>query len=83
MIDTSVTTLEEIVDRYTGRKRDALLPILWEVQTAFGHISSEAVRVISHTLRVPEADIYGVVSFYALFYDEPTGETIIDRKSVV
>ncbi|MCA9905231.1 MAG: NAD(P)H-dependent oxidoreductase subunit E, partial [Anaerolineae bacterium] len=69
--------LEEIVTRYEGRRRDALLPLLWDVQTAFGHVSPEAVRAISHTLRVPEADIYGVISFYTLFYDQPTAETTV------
>lgn len=73
----SNTILDRILKPYTGRSRDALLPTLWDVQTAFGHIDAEAVRAISHTLRVPEADIYGVISFYSLFHDEPTGETII------
>jgi NADH-quinone oxidoreductase subunit F len=71
------TTVDDIIASYRGRARDALLPVLWEVQTAFGYISQEAVHAISHTLRVPEADIYGVIGFYSLFYDEPTGETII------
>jgi NADH-quinone oxidoreductase subunit F len=69
--------LETIAVSYEGRSRDALLPFLWDVQTAFGHIFPEAVRLISHTLRVPEADIYGVISFYELFHEKPTGETII------
>lgn len=73
----SVFTLDSIIDRYAGRLREALLPILWEVQTAFGTISPEAVHLISHTLRVPEADIYGVIGFYSLFYDHPIGETTI------
>jgi NADH-quinone oxidoreductase subunit F len=73
----NISDLDSILTRYEGRKRDALLPLLWDVQTAFGHISPEAVHAISHTLRVPEADIYGVIGFYALFYDEPTGETIL------
>ncbi len=71
------TFLDRILERYAGRSRDALLPVLWDVQTAFGHIDAGAVHAISHTLRVPEADIYGVISFYALFHDQPTGETII------
>src|SRR5215211_6479750 len=70
-------TLEDIVAQYTGRKRDALLPVLWDVQTAYGHIGPEAVRAISYALRVPEVDIYGVIGFYSLFHEEPTGETII------
>jgi NADH-quinone oxidoreductase subunit F len=69
--------LDTIAVSYEGRSRDALLPFLWDVQTAFGHISPEAVHVISHTLLVPEADIYGVISFYELFHEKPTGETII------
>ena len=70
-------SLDEIVTRYQGRRRDALLPLLWDVQTAFGHVAPEMVRAISQTLRVPEADIYGVISFYSLFYDAPTAETIV------
>ena len=33
--------------------------------------------MISHLLRVPEADIFGVIGFYTLFHDEPTGRRII------
>ena len=69
--------LDQILQPYAGRGRDALLPLLWEVQTAFGHISPAAVHEISHTLRVPEADIYGVIGFYSLFHSQPTGETIL------
>jgi NADH-quinone oxidoreductase subunit F len=73
----ALQTFEHILSTYAGRKREALLPVLWDVQTAYGHISSEAVHEISHTLRVPEADIYGVIGFYSLFHSQPTGETII------
>lgn len=69
--------LNDILTKYTGRKRDALLPILWDVQTAYGHISQEAVRAISHTIRVPEAEIFGVIGFYSMFHAEPTGRKIV------
>lgn len=69
--------LDEIITRFQGRSRDALLPVLWEIQSAYGHISPEMVRTVSHVLRVPEADIYGVIGFYTLFHEEPTGESII------
>jgi len=71
------TMLDSIVSGYAGKRREALLPLLWEVQTAYGFIGAEAVHAVSHTLRVPEADIYGVIGFYSLFYSEPTGERII------
>lgn len=73
----AVSAGEAILTRYSGRKRDALLPVLWEFQTTFGFIDAEMVHAISHTLHVPEADIYGVIGFYSLFHAEPTGETLI------
>ena len=69
--------LDSLLAPYAGRGRDALLPLLWDVQTHAGHISAEAVHAISHCLRVPEADIYGVVGFYSLFHAQPTGERIV------
>jgi NADH-quinone oxidoreductase subunit F len=69
--------IAEILSRYAGRQREALLPVLWDVQTAYGCIGPDAVREISHALLVPAADIYGVISFYSLFSDQPTGETTI------
>ncbi|MFN8380181.1 MAG: NAD(P)H-dependent oxidoreductase subunit E [Anaerolineae bacterium] len=69
--------LEEILSGYENRSRDALLPLLWDVQTAFGHIDAGAVQAISRCLRVPAAEIYGVISFYSLFHEKPTGQTIV------
>lgn len=73
----ATSVLENILAKYVDGGRDLLLPVLWDVQTKFGHINQEAVHQISHTLRVPEADIYGVISFYTLFHDKPTGKTIL------
>jgi len=75
--DKPETALAALLARYAGRGREALLPLLWEQQTAAGHISAAAVHAISHCLRVPEADIYGVIAFYSLFHAQPTGERII------
>jgi NADH-quinone oxidoreductase subunit F len=68
---------KDILEPYKGRGREALLPVLWDIQTIFGYISAEAVQQISYVLRVPEADIYGVVEFYTLFYLHSTGNRII------
>ena len=75
--NVTATPLDSLLAPYAGRGRDALLPLLWDVQTHAGHISAEAVHAISHCLRVPEADIYGVVGFYSLFHAQPTGERIV------
>lgn len=69
--------VDTLLAMYEGRGREALLPVLWDVQGAFGSISPEHVHRISHLLRVPEADIFGVIGFYSLFHDEPTGRRIV------
>ena len=69
--------ITEICARYQGRGREALLPLLWDVQTAQGSISPAQVHSISHSLRIPEADIFGVIGFYTLFHAKPTGRRII------
>ena len=70
-------SVDTILAAYEGRGREALLPLLWDVQTAQGSISPAHVQSISHTLRIPEADIFGVIGFYSLFHDQPTGRRII------
>ncbi|MCY4019126.1 MAG: NADH-quinone oxidoreductase subunit NuoF [Chloroflexi bacterium] len=72
-----IADIDAILESYRGRGREALLPALWDLQGAQGSISPENVHRISHILRVPEADIYGVIGFYTLFHDEPTGRRII------
>ena len=47
--------IADLLAPYQGRGREALLPILWAVQTAQGHISAESVRQISHCIRVPRS----------------------------
>ncbi len=74
---STTSDLDAVLDTYHGRGREALLPALWDVQGALGSISPEHVHQISHLLRVPEADIYGVIGFYTLFHEEATGRRII------
>ena len=69
--------LDIALDAYRRRGREALLPALWDIQSTLGSISPENVQRISHILRVPEADIYGVIGFYTLFHEEATGQRII------
>lgn len=69
--------LEFVLEHYSERGRDALLPALWEIQTGLGYIGLDTVHRLSHTLRVPATEIYGVIEFYSLFHTEPTGDTVI------
>jgi formate dehydrogenase subunit gamma len=45
-------------------KDGALLPILHDVQAAFGYISEEHISIIAAHLNLSRAEVHGVVSFY-------------------
>lgn len=72
-----LTRLDPLLEQYHGRKRDALLPILHDTQALYGWLPRPALEAISHTLRVPLADIHGVVEFYSMFYSEPMARQVI------
>ncbi len=65
--------LSEVFERH-GRSRSDLIPILQDVQAAFGFLSKEAMADVARHLNVPEAAVKGVASFYAQFYFEPQGK---------
>ena len=59
--------LRDIFLRYAGKRGD-LIPVLQDVQAAFGYIPPEAMTEIAKFLRIPESTVYGVATFYAQFY---------------
>ena len=50
-----------------------LLPILHSVQTEFGFIPRDAIPAIAHALNLTRAEVYGVVTFYHDFREQPAG----------
>ena len=72
-----LTQLAPLLEKYNGRKREALLPLLHEAQAIYGWLPPEVQEAIGQTLRVPLADIHGVIEFYTMFYSEPTARHVI------
>jgi formate dehydrogenase subunit gamma len=65
-----------ICARHDGRE-GPLLPILHDIQAAFGHIPEPAIRVVAHALNQTAAEIHGVVSFYHDFREAPAGRHVV------
>ncbi|MBK5264515.1 MAG: NAD(P)H-dependent oxidoreductase subunit E [Alphaproteobacteria bacterium] len=59
-----------ILARHSERE-GPLLPILHDVQDAFGHVSEAAKRQIALALNLSRAEVHGVVSFYHDFRSAP------------
>lgn len=68
--------IADIVAEHESRE-GPLLPILHDVQKAFGHVSETAMREIASALNLTRAEVYGVVSFYHDFRKETETRPII------
>ena len=73
-------TLEEQIrtilpDQPAGK--EALIPLLQQVQGALGYVPEEAVYLISDKTGVPASEVFGVLTFYAQFRLKPRGRNMI------
>ena len=57
--------------------RTALLPALHAAQGIYGYLPEAVAAEVAHALRVPLADVYGVIDFYTLFHSQPVGKPLI------
>ena len=76
-VSPDLTLLEPLLAKYNGRSRSALLPLLHEAQAIYGWLPGDVQAEIGKTLRVPLADVHGVIEFYTMFYNEPTAKRVI------
>ena len=68
-----MTDIEPIVSKYPAGRRDALIPLLQDVQASQGYLSRDAVLRIGRHLRLPASKVYGVATFYNQFRFQPLG----------
>ena len=82
-IDTSTSFSESLeplfpaIQDYIPLGRSGLLPALHAAQKIYGWIPEPVASEIARHMRVPLADVHGVIEFYSLFYNEPVGKRII------
>jgi NADH-quinone oxidoreductase E subunit len=69
-----MNSVESILKKHPRAGRDALIPILQEVQENQGYISREAVVRVSKHLNLPATKIYGVATFYNQFRFQAKGK---------
>ncbi|WP_225877788.1 NADH-quinone oxidoreductase subunit NuoE family protein [Alkalibacter mobilis] len=68
-LDAFIDSLED--------KEGLLIHILHKAQEIFGYLSLEVQLYISKRLDIPAAKVFGVVSFYSYFTQEPRGKHTI------
>ncbi|HEX9616175.1 MAG TPA: NADH-quinone oxidoreductase subunit NuoF [Anaerolineales bacterium] len=77
MTDVELTSLHAFLTELAPQGRPALLPALHAAQSIYGYIPEPVAAEVGRALGVPLADVYGVIDFYAMFYREPVGRTVI------
>jgi len=74
--EIDLTAANQVIDKYIDM-HGALMPVLQEVQEAYGYIPEPCVHLIAERLNVYTSQIYGVLTFYAQFHLEPRGRYIV------
>ncbi len=69
--------LQQFLDQNGHRGREMLLPALLETQKIYDFIPPASAELIGAVLKVPLADIYGVIEFYSMLSSQPRAETTI------
>ena len=69
-----MNAVDSILKKHPRAGRDALIPILQEVQEDQGYLSRDAVIRIGRHLNLPTTKIYGVATFYNQFRFQPKGK---------
>lgn len=77
MAEIDLALLQPLLADLGPQGRTALLPALHAAQELYGYIPEPVAAAVGQALRVPLADVYGVIDFYALFYREPVAKTVI------
>ena len=68
--------IDSILARY-AQKRSAILPILYIAQDEYGHLTDAAIREVAEIVQQPYTDVFEVVGFYTLFYNQPVGKWVL------
>lgn len=55
----------------------AIIPVLQEIQDAYGYVPPVAIQRIAENTGVPASELFGIVTFYAQFRLQPIGKNLI------
>ncbi|MEM9987079.1 MAG: NADH-quinone oxidoreductase subunit NuoE [Bacteroidota bacterium] len=75
--EAELAEIRRHVGKYPDRK-SAVMPALWIAQEKFGWLSEEAMRLVAETIDMPYAHVYGVASFYTMYFKKPVPKHLIE-----
>lgn len=72
--DTALGEVQALLGK-RERRRDLLIEFLHLIQDRYGHLSSRHLRALAHEMKLAQAEVYEVASFYDHFDVVKEGET--------
>jgi len=77
--DQAVSRIETLVSHYPpGKSKSAVVPALYVAQRDNGGwLSRDVMNEVAEVLELPESHVYGVASFYSMFYLKPVGKNVV------
>lgn len=54
--------------------KSAIMPILWMAQHKWGWLSKEVMEYVAELLNLPYSHVYGVSTFYTMYFKKPMGK---------
>ena len=71
-VEERLSGINDILERHPAN-RGSLIPVLQDVQEAFGYLSEEAIEELARLMGISANEIYGVATFYTQFRFSPPG----------
>jgi NADH-quinone oxidoreductase subunit E len=71
-----IQKVQAILGEFTDT-RDALIPILQQVQETYRYLPQPVLRRVAQKLEIPLTDVYQVATFYRCFSLEPVGRHVV------
>jgi len=65
--------IKDILKKYPTKKA-AVMPVLYLGQEQNSWISKEVMVEVATVLEITEEEVFGVVTFYTMFYEKPVGQ---------
>ena len=77
LTEAGIARIEELCTEYPNKK-SALVPALYVAQREYGGwLPREAMVEVAEVLELPESHVFGVASFYSMFYRSAVGKNLV------
>ena len=75
-IEINEEEIDQICEEF-GNREGAVVQILQTIQEKYGYVPAEVLERVGDDLGIPHSKMFGVLTFYSQFYQEPRGKFIL------